>query len=416
MRWHWWSLTATLGWLLANLGTAIMQDGSGLLYVMLALDVYLLFQVPKLTQDLPYVAYQPKQAQIAERDRQFIDRAVLWFTLAFLILFAGLRHVMVGLDLSVFYNDAWQRMVATNGNDRTYEWLYTFIAKIGYFVFGADLGLTFVLCVCAAVIVLCVYFVGKRMSPEVGFIMFLMVTCALYLRGFSTIRQCVATALCVLATYWVYRKKPWWFVLCLILASGFHRATGVLFLPLAVFFFIKTDGWQLAVWLEILFLGLVFVHFDHQLVHLFGRVIGNSYYYKYYMQGNYGILNIMLLDYIDTALTWGCFLGFVAYKWWYRWRYKQRVSRQYDLFLNVYFFAALFYVLAYVSPQFYVYERLTVPFSWAGIFLITHIVNHCQNRRLRLVCRTAVIIGALIYQLMFIYFGNHNIIWYDVIR
>lgn len=405
-----------LFWLnLVGLVAAVLHDGSGLLYVMLALDVYLLFQVPKLTADLPYVAYQPKQAQTAERDRQFIDRAVLWFTLAFLILFAGLRSTQVGLDLTFFYNNVWLDMVETHGNNHTYEWLYTFVSQIGYFVFGAQLGLTFVLCVCAAVIVLCVYFVGKRMSPEVGLIMFLLVACTLYLRGFSTMRQCTASALCVLATYWVYRKKPLWFVVCLVLASGFHRATGVFFVPMAVFFVVKSDGWQLAVWAELLFLGLVFVNFDHQIVHWFGNLIGNTYYYEYYMQGNYGMIELLLIHYIDTALTWACFIGFVAYKWWYRWHYKTRVSRQYDLFLNVYFFAALFFVLAHVSPQFYVYERLTVPFSWAGIFLITHIVGNIKNRRWRIACRTAVMVGAIIYQLILVYWGDHNILWYNVI-
>ena len=72
-------------------------------------------------------------------------------------------------------------------------------------------------------------------------------------------------------------------------------------------------------------------------------------------------------------------------------------------------------MLAHVSPQFYVYERLTVPFSWARIFLITHILGNIKNRRWRIACRTAVMVGAIIYQLILVYWGDHNILWYNVI-
>lgn len=386
-----------------------------MIYMMLALLVYCLFQVPKMTQDLPYAQYQPKTARTAENDRQWINCAALWFTLGLLILFAGLRAKTVGVDLEYFYSKTWDRLVDTNGADHTYEWLYTLLSRVAYFVFRDPFGLTVVLTTCAAIIVLSVYFVGKRMTPDIGLLMFLMVACTLYLRGLNSMRQCTASALCVLATWFIYRKKPLWFAVCVILAAGFHRATGVLFLPMAVFFFAKSDLWQVLVWLEALFLGIVFVNFDHALVRMFGKMIGNTYYYDYYLAGNYGLVNWLPIHFVDTVVTWGCFIGFVVYKWWYRWRYHTRVSRQYDLFLNVYFFAALFYFLAQLSPQFYVYERLTVPFSWAGIFLVTNIIGNIQNPRLQKIVRVAVMVGALLYTYVLVYGSDHNILWYNVI-
>ena len=121
------------------------------------------------------------------------------------------------------------------------------------------------------------------------------------------------------------------------------------------------------------------------------------------------------MDYVEMYLTWTCLIGFMVYKWWYRWHYHQHVSRQYDLFLNVYFFGAMFFFVGCLSPQFHIYERLTLPFTWAGIFLITTIVSNIQHRRWRRVAQTAVIIGALVYALTLITTGNHQILFYDVI-
>ena len=385
-----------------------------MIYLMLALLTYLLFQIPRLTTDLPYVQYQPKNAVIAERDRQVINRATLWFVLAFLILFAGLRDYRIGWDLSWFYTAAWNRLVESGGSNLSYEWLYAGLMWVCYFIFGAKYGLTFVLLICAAIIVLSVYFAGRMMLPkEVGLVMFFMVACTLYLRGFSTIRQCTAVGFCVLATAAIYRNANWktilLFVLCLVLASGFHLPTAVFFLPMAMFFFLKSDFWQILVWAEALFLGLVFLHFDDKIVQIFGRITGKMYYYNFYLAGGYGIFDWNPIDAIEFTLAMLGLVGFVAYKLWYRWHYKQRVNRAYDLCLNIYFFGALFYFLAFISSQFYVYERLTLPFTWASICLVTNILGNIQNKRVRIIIQSVAMVAALAYTLALVFLGKHAI-------
>lgn len=387
-----------------------------MIYAMLAVLVYLLFCVPRLTQDLPYVQYQPKNAQIAERDRQVINRAVLWFTLGFLILFAGLRDYETGFDLRFYYKE-WRQVVESNGAISSYEWLYKNLMRICFWLVGAEYGFTFVLIVCAAIIVLCVYFAGRITKQNVGLLMFFMVACVLYLRGFSTVRQCVAASLCALATSFIYRRKkvPELFILCIVFASGFHLPTAILFIPMVVFSVFKSNFWQILIWVEAVFLGLVFLHFDNKVVQIFGTITGKDYYYRHYMAGAYGVFDWKLMDTIECILALLSFVGFFVYKCWYNMHYHERVNRQYDLFLNVYFFAILFYLLALISPQYYVYERLTVPFSWAGIFLITNIISNIKQTRVRLVIQIIAMTGALAYTLALVYLGKHAIIPYYTI-
>ena len=387
-----------------------------MIYAMLAVLVYLLFQVPRLTQDLPYVQYQPKNAQIAERDRQVINRAVLWFTLGFLILFAGLRDYETGFDLTFYYKE-WRQVVESNGAISSYEWLYKNLMRICFWLVGAEYGFTLVLIVCAAIIVLCVYFAGRITKQNVGLLMFFMVACVLYLRGFSTVRQCVAASLCVLATSFIYRRKKVLelFILCIVFASGFHLPTAILFIPMVIFSVFKSNFWQILIWVEAVFLGLVFLHFDSKVVQIFGTITGKDYYYRHYMAGAYGVFDWKLMDTIECILALLSFVGFFVYKCWYNMHYHERVNRQYDLFLNVYFFAMLFYLLALISPQYYVYERLTVPFSWAGIFLITNIISNIKQTRVRLVIQIIAMTGALAYTLALVYLGKHAIIPYYTI-
>jgi|GEM_PF-2572558 len=394
-----------------------------MIYVLLALLVYFLFQVPYLTKDLPYVQYQPKNARIAERDRQIINRAVLWFTLAGLILFAGLRDYSVGWDLSLFYyGNAWNKLVESNATTLSYEWFYKVLSWVGYYTLGAEYGLTFVLLVCAAIVVLGIYFAGKMTSTNLGLLMFFLVACVLYLRGFSTIRQCAAVALCALGAAWLMTKKPLWlrlicFAVCLVFASGLHLPTAVVFLPVVFLLVVKSDFWQMVLWAEAIFLGFMFLHYDNQVVQIFGKITGRMYYYNFYMANAYATFDWNPIDAIECTLGLASFVGFVTYKWWYRWHYHTRISRQYDLFLNIYFFAALFYLLAYLSPHYYTYERLTLPFSWASIFLVTHIVTQTKTKKawVRWVMQIIAMVGALVYTMLLVRMGKHAIENYYVI-
>ena len=396
-----------------------------MIYVLLALLVYFLFQVPYLTQDLPYVQYQPKQAKIAERDRQVINRAVLWFTLAGLVLFAGLRDYSVGWDLTEFYYyNAWIKLVESNATQLTYEWLYRALSWAGYYIFGAEYGLTFVLLVCAAIIVLGIYFAGKLTSTNLGLLMFFLVACVLYLRGFSTIRQCAAAALCALGAAILITKKPLWlrwllFAVCLVFASGLHYPTPIVFIPIAIYAVVKSDFWQIVIWVELVFLGFMFLNFDNQIVQIFGKITGKMYYYTFYMANAYATFDWNPIDAIECTLGIVAFVGFVAYKWWYRWHYHEHISHQYDFFLNIYFFAALFFLLAYLSPHYYTYERLTLPFSWASIFLVTQIIMNTQAKAKKVWVRWAVqivaMMGALVYTILLVRLGKHAIEEYYVI-
>lgn len=205
--------------------------------------------------------YDRINATYVKKDRLFWDMAAV-----LLILFCGLRTV---------YNDT----IAYTHSYELLEWNKTDFSDITWSSLGSNPGFQFInivmikmglssqdfLMICSIVTNGIYMWFLRKYSDNLWLSMFLYITMGTYAFTMAAMKQCLAVALCMIATDMCIRKK-WIFFILPIVAAIFIHPYALMYLVIPFMFF---KPWENKTWIMLIVFGLLGV----SLQFLIGTVI-----------------------------------------------------------------------------------------------------------------------------------------------
>ena len=234
------------------------------------------------------------------KKRKKIFQFLILFTGLFLIL--SLRHPIMGDDLqygnSEGYLGRFQFIVSANWNTLFQKGVYGLgNYEIGYIIFNKLIGYISNsyqwLLICVSFLALFpVFLLFRKESDSFEFSIIIYMGLVCFLACFSALRQVCAIGICMIAFYFVKKKKIVPFILFVLLAFSFH-STAILFLLVYPFYWIKINKTgRLA---TLIILGGIFI-FRNQLFNLLVQISGRRLVADY--NGAFGFFLFLVIIYV----------------------------------------------------------------------------------------------------------------------
>lgn len=302
------------------------------------------------------------------------QQKISFIAIFILILFAGLRGKTVGYDTANYFKSIQQMQQYGNisyGHD--YEFLFTLLNYLCMIVFGADIGFTVVLIISSLIILIFVNLTAKYFSPNITMTMFLFVSVDVYLRGFGQLRQGIAISILMFSLIYCVNKKPISFLACVFLAMQFHK-TAIIFI---IVYFIYNVKWKDYYYLFGLIIAIAFCIFNNQIIKFICDIFKFDYYDTYIKTG-YGVQRFSIIGYLELFVYVIIFLFFWVFKKKYEQKHKL-IGKNYNLFLNLFYFAILFYIIAFILQKPELFGRIIYYFFWSLIFLVPMFLDKLKN-------------------------------------
>ena len=337
---------------------------------------------------------------------------VSYLAVIILILFAGLRAFSVGYDVPNYYKNFELILESKDLSDgHSFELLYNIINLMCAYIFGES-GFTFVLIICAAIILVCVTFTAKNLSPDISLTMFLFVTVDVYFRGFDQLRQSVAIAILMCAVVFVVKRKPIMFIFFVLLATLFHN-TSLIFLPVYLFNYInKKNVIQYSFYGVVILVAAVFCIFEKQIIKIVCDIFGLSYYDQYVAAG-FGIEKLTTIGWFEIVFNVLIVGFFLIYKIWYEKKNKKQISSNYNLFLGLYFCSTILYLVSAICGRPSLYGRLVYYFFWSLIILVPIFISTIENKKWKMAMQCVMMLVGFLYLILSIFLIDaHGIVPY----
>lgn len=145
-----------------------------------------------------------------------------------LFLLSALRYG-IGTDYFEYVN-MFQNYFS-HGIRATIEPIFYYLNK---FILFLNLDVQWVFVICSAIYLYPIIYYVLKESESPKFSIYLLVAMTFYLSSFNTIRQNIATSICLLSLMALKNNKYLTFIFCVLLASGFHY-TSIVFLIMLIF-------------------------------------------------------------------------------------------------------------------------------------------------------------------------------------
>jgi transmembrane protein EpsG len=252
----------------------------------------------------------------------------IYVSVILLTLFAGLRNRSVGTDTGnyVYYFETRSEGIFATTN---IEMGFLLLEAIAGFISSNYWSLlTVIAFVCATAYT----YLIKKVSVNASLSFFLYITLGSYLFFFNGARQGIAGSILAIALVFLIRRKLFWFVFWVLIASLFHR-TVLIMLPFYYILTLKYSTGRMIVFSVASFIGLSFL----------------SFFVSFFDDGvaeRYGA-------YIDRGATGGFLLGlfFTVISLlliYLRNRIPKEIQKIYDVYLNLCVFNSLIYLVVIV--------------------------------------------------------------------
>ena len=294
------------------------------------------------------------------------DSTKILFTSLPLIIIASIRY---GIGSDYFNYEKFFNLI-NNGYDR-FELLFTWMNRGIHFLglnFQAFIVITSI--AFTLLVILSIY----HDSPNVAYSIFLLFAMGFFFQSLNIIRQMLACAICLYSIKYVEEKKPIRFIICIVLAIGFHSAS-IIFAPVYLFFNIKIDLKKVISILIAVFL-LQWKIVD--IVVEYGKGVLN---YQDYFRNLNADANVGYVSLIINILIYIFAYVFID---------KENKSER--GFLNLQLIAL---ALSLLNGQIPLLNRLRFYYALPGIILIPIAINNVKNKSLR--TWLYVIIGVLFF-------------------
>lgn len=371
-----------------------------MIYVCIALITYMLYDLDRL-----FFKQREKFYSLKREKRYLTDYFKFsYLALSILILFAGLRTSSVGYDMLNYENNFQliaDRLDANNGHN--FEIFFQLLNLICAFIFGKKLGFNMMLLFSAAIIVLCVNFATRKMSPNVPMSIYLFVTVGGYLRSFDQMRQGIAIAILMCAVASAIKKKPFQYLMFVLCATLFHKAA-IIFLP--VYFFDKIK-FRYINYIAILVLAFLFSMFYVEILKFFCALTRFDYYEKYIVT-KFGVQDLTLIGKFEIIADLFILLFFLIYRYLFKKKFD-KIPQNYDMFLNIFFMSFIFYIVSAITKTQLLFGRLIYYFFWALIFIVPIFLNSLdRNKKTTRILYISCLIVGMLYLILSIYMIDAN--------
>ena len=312
------------------------------------------------------------------------NKTLLFFTLAVMVLFAGLRSQEVGTDAMGYVRSFVKGKQLLDGNlteqmteEIGYIYLKNFLYAISnkYVVFFIGIALLTYTCVLISI---------RRETDNIIIPLFVFITLGLYTFVFNAARQGIAVGIYMLSFKYLFESgwkaflKYCGFVL---VAALFHK-TVVIALPLFFLFRLRFSTKYL---LLIIVLGFVIAN----LMPLFLA-------YASMLEQRYAIYSTMARG--GEMLTLFYFVITLFFIYWRRYVDEDYLEK-YDVFLNMMLFGTLIYVVVQINDLYIEITRFAAYFQVASLFLWAYIYQ--SEYRPRDIYSVAIVVGHLLFFYIF---------------
>lgn len=358
-----------------------------MIYLLLALFVYVCFALKNnkiINRMVGNEIIVP-----AEKNKQKIS----WLAVAVLILFAGVRAHNVGGDLATYriaFNDIGFAHSVDNGYVH-YESFYKLLNWACSLFGPTDTAYSVFLLVNSMINILLAVYIAKTISTDISLTMFVFVCVDIFVPSLSLLRQALAISFIMLSLKYVCERKILKFITCIVTAYFFHDSA-LLMLILYLFNIFKKNKHNYYYYvLGIMFL-VVFAIFDEEIVLRLCNALGYNYYWWYSMGGD----KLTLFSYLKAfAVVIVCFF-FIGYKI-YRDKKRKPLNNRYNLYLNIYYIAAMINVYNMIAGTLSIVTRMFYYFSWVLMLLVPEFLASIENKKWKKIFTVIMIAAGLCY-------------------
>jgi transmembrane protein EpsG len=252
----------------------------------------------------------------------------IYISVTLLTLFAGFRNRSVGTDTNN-YIGFFENRSAYNFSNTSIERGFLVLEEIARFVStNYSIFLTLIALVC----VVSYTYLIKKESLNISISFFLYLTLGSYLFFFNGARQGIAASILAIAFVFLLKRKLFWFVFWVLVASLFHR-TVLIMLPFYYILILKYSTFRMFLFSVTSFVGLSFLSF---FISFFDEVVSVRY-----------------SAYIDRDASGGVLLGLFfsvssLLLIYLRNRIPKEIQKIYDIYLNLCVFNSLIYLVVIV--------------------------------------------------------------------
>ncbi|MBQ7917741.1 MAG: EpsG family protein [Clostridia bacterium] len=321
------------------------------------------------------------------------EQKISWLAVVVLILFSGLRAHSVGGDISTYriaFNEIGFAHSVENGYVH-YEPFYK-ILNWATTLFGpTDTAFSVFLLIISIINVVLVVYVAKTISSDIALTMFLFVCVDIFIPSLSLLRQAIAISFIILSLKYVYEKKPLKFIICVIVAYFFHDSA-LLMLVLYLFNLLKNNKHNYYYYGFGFIILIVFAIFDEEIILRLCNALGFNYYWWYSMGGD----KLSLLSHLKAISVVMVCGFFIAYKI-YRDEKGKPLGKKYNLFLNIYYVAALLNIYNMIAGTLGIVSRMMYYFSWVLMLLVPEFLNSIENKKWKKIFTILMIVAGICY-------------------
>lgn len=364
--------------------------GTILLYTLIDFIVLILIILSDRIGDYKKITMNFKGCELS------VKISTLLFVIAggLLVSFSAVRDG-VGADYDV-YKDAYLRVVTGNLSLVDEVWLgkgFIIICQAIGVIAPYSHRLMFGV-ISAITIAGFFYVIYKSFNRCRSYSVFLFLVFGLYYQTFNQIRQMLAISICIVAYYFLIKKRVGWFVVIVIIASLIHTSALIVFVIL--FTYKSTITWKKClVYVMMAICGLY--AFDVIIEMLQGTTYGDIYIgsdvYDIQLKQS-----VVLNTFVRIVMMLFCFAF-----------YRETIQRKpcVKVLFNMIILCTLFQVL---TLQSYLFGRITTYFFIAYILLLPEIFKTVNDKfvyRDRILIKTFYIVGLLIYH--YVYYASVSI-------
>ncbi|TYP75666.1 EpsG family protein [Paenibacillus methanolicus] len=290
-----------------------------------------------------------------------------------LLVIMVLRKDTVGADVRTYYQ---YFLLISNLKFPAFEFVnmesgYVFFnSLISFFTINKQL---FIVIISAVILTGYFLFLYKN-SEDITLSIFLFITLEFYSLSFSMVRQSIAIIIILFSYEFIKKRKPLKFVLCVLLATLFHK-TAIIF----IVFYVVTK-------IKISYKYISFVLLGSLVVFMLGGSLINYLVHKFYPY--YSELVVSGEGVTMLILLTGILLGMLPL-------HKELITKN---SVNSMLFHALIVavVLQIMSIQFSLFNRMTLYFTIFLTILIPSYIKMIEDSRIRLLVKIGVVSLSLI--------------------
>ncbi len=292
----------------------------------------------------------------------------------------------VGTDW-IIYEDYYYSI--NHGGDKFSEPLFNLLNRFLY-LFSEDVWL--LIAVVAVLIGVFTFFAIYEQSISAPLSILIFFVSGDFFNSQNQLRQMLATAIMLYALKYIYDRKIWRFLLFALLAGGIH-VSAFLFVPIYFLYGVKVNIRKQIVAYVIVFLSAP----------LIGRLVEwlvAKTRYGWYFDSIYNMSNFYLIGFVFTIFFLAIFYYYCAY--------DKTEDKKYNLYVNMYYIAALTIAFSSVIPQM---DRITKLFASITFLAVPRLIIREKDRNRRIVLYL-IVVGAFVVKLLYDVYVNR---WYGAI-